>query len=52
MNLPKIDISLLPDLTTLTGMFGSVFENPAPGSDDSIVVLATYVFESTGGQLF
>lgn len=50
MNLPLIDISLLPDLTTLTGVFGSLSARvPRPGHHDSIVVLATYVFESTGG---
>lgn len=48
MNLPLIDISLLPDLHTLTGVFGSMLARN-PGHDDSIVVLATYVFESTGG---
>lgn len=51
MTLPLIDISLLPDLTTLTGVFGSMTARlPGPGHDDSIVILATYVFESTGGN--
>jgi len=44
MNLPKLDLSLLPDLNTLTGLFGSLTET-RPGHDDSIVVLATYVFD-------
>ena len=47
MNLPKIDISALPDLDTLTGLFGSVFE-PAKVSgtvDDTIIILMTFVFE-------
>ncbi|MFM5924864.1 MAG: hypothetical protein ACKOPG_11845 [Novosphingobium sp.] len=46
MNLPKIDLSALPDLDTLTGVFGSV-ANPfqATGSDDSIVVIMTYVYD-------
>lgn len=52
MKLPLIDLSLLPDLATLTGMFGSmVAREPGPGHDDSIVVLATYVFEMTGGNV-
>lgn len=51
MKLPLIDISLLPDLTTLTGVFGSLStRQPGPGHDDSIIILATYVFESTGGN--
>ena len=45
MNLPKIDLSLLPDLDTLTGLFGSL--NPQlPGHDDTVVILATFVYES------
>lgn len=52
MKLPLIDLSLLPDLNTLTGVFGSMLtRQPGPGHDDSIVVLATYVFESTGGNI-
>jgi hypothetical protein len=43
MQLPKIDLSSLPDLSTLTGVFGSI--RSMPGSDDTIVILMTYVFE-------
>jgi len=35
--LPSIDLSALPDLSHLTGLFGSLVQTP--GSDDSIVVL-------------
>jgi hypothetical protein len=42
MNLPKIDLSSLPDLTTLTGVFGSI---RSPGPDDSILILMAYIFE-------
>lgn len=45
MKLPKIDLSSLPDLNTLTGMFGSI-RTPNPGHDDSIVVLMTIVYET------
>jgi hypothetical protein len=45
MNLPKIDLTSLPDLTTLTGLFGSG-RTPHPGHDDTIVVIATIVFET------
>lgn len=43
MNLPKIDLDILPDLSTLTGIFGSV--ERLPGPDDSIIILMTYIFE-------
>jgi hypothetical protein len=46
MNLPKIDISALPDLDTLTGVFGSL-ANPirAMESDDNVVIIMTYVYD-------
>ncbi len=43
MKLPKIDLASLPDLDTLTGVFGSM--QGGPGGDDLIIVLATVVFE-------
>lgn len=42
MELPEIDISILPGLETLTGLFGSISRI---AQDDSIVILMTYVFE-------
>ena len=45
MKLPKIDLTSLPDLNTLTGLFGSG-RTPNPGHDDTIVVIATIVYES------
>ncbi len=44
MKFPKIDLSSLPDLETLTGVFGSL---RTPGHDDTIIVLATLVYESS-----
>lgn len=46
MKLPSIDISSLPDLDTLTGMFGSAMA-AGPGHNDTIVILATVVYESS-----
>ena len=46
MNLPRIDLSALPDLPTLTGMFGSLAEGRSPGHDDSIVILATFLYDA------
>lgn len=51
MQLPHIDLSLLPDLDIATGVFGSMLATGTvkPGHDDTIVVLATFVFEVTQG---
>jgi len=43
MNLPKIDLSSLPDLQTLTGLFGS--GSAQAGHDDRIIILMTYLYE-------
>lgn len=43
MDLPKIDLSLLPDLNTLTGIFGSGHITLA-GTDDRIVIMMTYLY--------
>jgi hypothetical protein len=46
MNLPKIDLSSLPDLDTLTGLFGSLIHaTQATYSDDSIISMMTYLYE-------
>ncbi|GAA5052743.1 MULTISPECIES: hypothetical protein [Erythrobacteraceae] len=43
MKLPKIDLASLPDLDTLTGLFGSI---RTPGHDDTIIVIATVVYDT------
>ena len=46
MNLPKIDISSLPDLETVTGLFGSLVDAArVQSSDDTIVFLITFLYE-------
>ncbi len=46
MNLPKLDLSTLPDLDSLTGVFGSLVDFArVQSSDDSIVILMTFLFE-------
>lgn len=45
MDLPSIDLSSLPDLDTLTGLFGSMFDNAKAQSDDTIVVLMTFLYD-------
>lgn len=55
MKLPTIDLSKLPDLDKLTGIFGSLQgDGTGPAHDDSIIALGTYVFEVSppGGGLF
>jgi len=49
MNLPTIDISALPDLDQLTGLFGSV-ANPlqAMETDDTIFFLMVFLAEVLG----
>ncbi len=52
MNLPKIDISALPDLDTITGMFGSLARATleVPGSDDTTIVMMVFVYEVLSGH--
>lgn len=53
MKLPKIDLTSLPDLQTLTGVFGSG-RTHNPGHDDTIIILATFVYDTSppgGGGL-
>ena len=46
MNLPKIDISALPDLDTLTGVFGSLAHPvQAMASDDTLLILMVFVYD-------
>ncbi|WP_309621909.1 hypothetical protein [Novosphingobium sp.] len=45
MNLPKIDISALPDLNTLTAAFGSLFQPGQAGNDDTVIIMMVFVYE-------
>lgn len=46
MNLPKIDLSALPDLDSLTGVFGSLSHiAQAAYSDDTILILMVFLYE-------
>ena len=53
MILPKLDLAALPDLPTLTAVFGSLAAGRPAGHDDSIVILATFLYEAhpPGGGL-
>lgn len=47
MNLPKIDLSSLPNLDTLTGMFGSLTDAiRGQYTDDSLIALMTFVYDT------
>ena len=53
MDLPKIDLSNLPGLDTVTGLFGSlVRDDGGPTVDDRIVVIMTYIYELDPGSAF
>jgi len=46
MNLPKIDISALPDLDTITGVFGSLAHTAhVQGSDDSVISMMVFLYD-------
>ncbi|MBX7492541.1 hypothetical protein K3163_04895 [Qipengyuania sp. 1NDW9] len=45
MNLPKIDLTSLPELDTVTGLFGSLSASEDPTVDDRVVVIMTYIYE-------
>ncbi len=46
MELPKLDLSSLPDLDTVTGMFGSLSDLANAASDDRIVIVMVYIYET------
>lgn len=47
MDLPKLDISALPNLDTLTGLFGSLADaGGLQRQDDSVMVLITFLYET------
>ncbi len=48
MNLPQINLSALPDLDVLTGVFGSI-AHPAQALmvDDTIIILMVFVYDIT-----
>ncbi len=50
MNLPQIDVSALPDLDTLTGVFGSLMHPvQAMASDDTLIILMVFVYDAIKG---
>ena len=51
MDLPKIDISSLPDLETVTGLFGTLLDaTRVQSSDDTVVILMTFLYELKPGS--
>lgn len=46
MQLPKIDLSSLPGLDTVQGLFGSLSDLANATVDDRIVVLMVYIYET------
>ncbi len=49
MEMPKLDVTALPDLGTMTGVYGSQrHPTRSVGSDDSIIVLMSFLYEIIG----
>ncbi|WP_374282177.1 hypothetical protein [Novosphingobium sp.] len=46
MNLPKIDLSALPNLDTLTGVFGSLAHKIDATSDDTIIIVMAFLYDT------
>ncbi len=48
MNLPQIDVSALPNLEVMTGVFGSLAHKAALVSGDSTVIIITFLYDILG----
>jgi hypothetical protein len=46
MQLPKIDLFALPDLDQLTGVFGSLSPQAGGWSDDTLIVIMVFVYDT------
>nr|WP_192895897.1 hypothetical protein [Parerythrobacter lutipelagi] len=46
MKLPKIDLASLPDLPGASGMFGTLSDLATAGTDDRVVVIMVFVYET------
>lgn len=46
MELPKLDIAALPELDSVTGLFGSLSDLTNVTMDDRIVILMVFVYEA------
>lgn len=46
MNFPKIDLSSLPVLEKAAGMFGSLSDVATAASDDRVVIVMVYLYET------
>ncbi|GAA4053087.1 hypothetical protein [Parerythrobacter jejuensis] len=46
MNFPKIDLANLPELDQAAGVFGSLSDFATAATDDRIVILMVYLYET------
>ena len=46
MDFPKIDLSSLPVLEKAAGMFGSLSDVATASSDDRVVIIMVYLYET------
>lgn len=44
MNLPRIDLATIPDLETMTGVFGSSKHALQASSDDTLIIIMVYLY--------
>lgn len=52
MTLPQLDLDSLPDLDTVTGLFGSMSDLASATTDDRVVVIMVYVYEMIPPETF
>jgi len=45
MNLPQIDVSSLPDLSNVSGVFGSLADKAMLAADDSTIIIITFLYD-------
>ena len=46
MELPKIDLSGLPDLSGASGLFGTLSDLATAGTDDRVLVIMVFIYET------
>ncbi|WP_164931273.1 hypothetical protein [Erythrobacter sp. HKB08] len=46
MNLPKIELSDIPDLDDAAGLFGTMSDVASAATDDRVVVIMVFVYET------
>lgn len=45
MTIPQIDVAAVPDLSVMTGVFGSLAHKAILASDDATVIVITFLYD-------